>query len=167
MAVYDKDKMLIWFTPKDPNSRAWNIDLAKFIPNNTFVPVNHATANSSIKNTTDAERVAYCHACFGYPPVSTFMIAVRNGWIYNFEPSVTTRMITQNIPVSKHTGFGFLDQTPSHVKPTSNQDLDELEIKLSNEPEEDNEIITNEEHAHIQIEKASDFLSSSDFCSLI
>ena len=71
-------------------------------------------------------------------------------------------MITQNIPVSKHTGLGFLDQTPSHVKPTLNQDLDELEVELSAEPEDECENITEEEFAHVKFMTTSDFLSSSD-----
>jgi len=151
-------------TPKEPNSRVWNLELAIFLPNEPSIK--HADilqiAAHAIKHTTDAERVAYDHACFGYPPISTFIKAVRNGWLHNFEPSLTTRMITTNQPVSKHTGYGFLDQTPSHTKATSNQDFDTLELELSSEESEESEEVTSEEFAHVKLMTTSDFLSSSD-----
>ena len=80
-SIYDDTNNLIWYTPKDPNSREWKLDLATFLPN---VPTTkqqsgngmgtselntiHVAAHS-IKHTTDAERVAYGHACFGFPPI--------------------------------------------------------------------------------------------------
>ena len=158
ISIFDKTKTLIWFTPKEPSSRVWNLDLATF----QQVENTNSIAAHSIKHTTDAERVAYAHACFGFPPISTFLKAVRNGWLYNFEPSLTTQMITTNQPVSKYTALGFLDQTPTRIKPTSSHDLDNLESQLSADDCDEIEEITTDEFAHVQIINSSDFLSSSD-----
>ena len=58
-SIFDKTKTLIWFTPKAPFSRVWNLDLASFQQTKNT----NSIAAHSIKHTTDAERVAYAHAC--------------------------------------------------------------------------------------------------------
>ena len=60
-------------------------------------------------------------------------------------------MITINQPVSKHTGYGFLDQIPFPTKATSNQDLNTLELELSSEESEESEEVTSEEFAHVKL----------------
>ena len=55
ISIFDNTKSLIWFTPKEPSSRVWNLDLAIFqqVENTNY------TAAHSIKHTTDAE----CSIC--------------------------------------------------------------------------------------------------------
>ena len=71
-------------------------------------------------------------------------------------------MITTNQPVSKYTALGFLDQTPTRIKPTSPQDLDSLESQLSADDYDENEEISTDDFVHVHIMTSSDFLSSSD-----
>ena len=54
-------------------------------------------------------------------------------------------MITTNQPVSKFTTLGFLDQTPTRIKPTSSQDLEGLESQLSADDCDEIEEISNDE----------------------
>jgi len=74
ISIFDKTKTLIYFTPKESSSGVWNLDLASFqqTENTTRKPVLNPSGGSpmaahSIKHTTDAERVAYAHACFISP----------------------------------------------------------------------------------------------------
>jgi len=84
-------------------------------------------------------------------------LSPRNGCLHNFEPSITTRMITTNQPVLKYTAFDFLDQTPARIKPTSSQDLDSLESQLSADDCNEIDEFTTGNFAHVQMMTSSDF----------
>ena len=60
-------------------------------------------------------------------------------------------MITTNQSVSKYTALGFLDQTPTRIKPTLSQDVDSLESQLSADDCDEIEEISTDKFAHVQI----------------
>jgi hypothetical protein len=66
--------------------------------------------NNAYKTDTDAEFVAFVHASFGYPTLSTFTHAVRMGWLSKY-PRLTAAMVSANPPHAIATAKGHLDQT--------------------------------------------------------
>ena len=82
----------------------WHINLDDFRSAFTL-----ATCNNAYKTDTDAEFVAFVHASFGYPTLSTFLNAVSNGWLKKY-PRLTSHMVSANQPHAIATAKG-LDQT--------------------------------------------------------
>jgi hypothetical protein len=118
-----KDGTLVWHGPKAPHDKLWNLDLADIILHQH--PTTQAgTAFQTIKLDTDAECVAFTHAVLAGCPISTMIKAVEKGWLSNY-PKLTAKMIRTNLPVSRATAMGYLDQTrqgqhsthPSQPKP--------------------------------------------------
>jgi hypothetical protein len=54
--------------------------------------------------------VAYLHGVFASCPLSTFLYALRAGWLGNY-PKIIPLMVEQNPPVARATFMGYLDQT--------------------------------------------------------
>ena len=86
---------------KDAVDPLWLIDLS---------PPHVAMGHSVIHIDTDAEFVAFVHASFGAPPVSSFIAAIRAGYLGNY-PRLTTALVTANLPHTPATAQGHLDQT--------------------------------------------------------
>ncbi len=61
----------------------------------------------------DAKYVQFVHACFGSPPPSTFLHAVRQGYLSgeNQFPRLTARMVCKHMPNSEATARGHLNKT--------------------------------------------------------
>ena len=61
----------------------------------------------------DARYVQFVHACFGSPPPSTFLHAVRKGYLSgeNQFPRLTARMVCKHMPNSEATARGHLNKT--------------------------------------------------------
>jgi hypothetical protein len=91
---------------KLPDDTLWHIDLDDF----SSASPPRATCNNAYKTDTDAEFVAFVHASFGYPTISTFLNAVRKGWLDNY-PRLTAPMVSANQPHAIATAKGHLDQT--------------------------------------------------------
>ena len=70
----------------------------------------------SIRNLDDAAFVAYQHRAFGSPAISTFVDALRYGWIRIRR--LTSKLVTRNPPLSAHTAFGHLDAQAKNVAST-------------------------------------------------
>ena len=62
----------------------------------------------SIRNLSDAEFVLYTHRSFGSPVLSTFLRAIRAGWLSSI-PRLTPTIVLHNPPLALATSFGHLD----------------------------------------------------------
>ena len=96
---------IVFHGSKQPTDTLWLIDLDKFV-SKLLIPA----CNLAYKTDTDAEFVAFVHASFGSPTLSTFQHAVRMGWLSNY-PRLTSAMVAANCPHSIATAKGHLDQT--------------------------------------------------------
>jgi len=110
---------LVYHGCKRPMDTLWLIDIDKLQLG--FEPVSH-TASLTIKYDTDAELVAFIHATFGSPPLSTFLHAARQGWLDQI-PRITASMIAANAPNTLATAMSYLDQTRQVKKSRRPQSL--------------------------------------------
>ena len=62
----------------------------------------------SIHNVSDASFVLYHHRAFGSPVLSTFLKAIRAGYLASI-PRLTATIVLRNPPLSLATSFGHLD----------------------------------------------------------
>lgn len=76
------------------------------------------SANNVIRHELDAEFVAFVHACFGFPAVSTFLAAAKRNYLASF-PRITYAMIAANRPNAIATAQGHLDQTRHSLRSTA------------------------------------------------
>ena len=96
---------LLFHGTKSPEDTLWHIDLDVL---SSSMPT--AACNNAYKTDTDADFVAFVHASFGYPTHSTFLHAVRMGWLSQY-PRLTAAMVSANPPHAIATAKGHLDQT--------------------------------------------------------
>ena len=67
----------------------------------------------TVRNIDDASFVAYAHRSFGSPSLSTFVPALRKGWIRI--PRLTAKLAQRNPPHTVHTAFGHLDTVSKNL----------------------------------------------------
>ena len=96
---------LLFHGIKEPADTLWHIDLDELTSS-----LISASCNNAYKTDTDAEFVAFVHASFGSPTLSTFLHAVRKGWLAKY-PRLTATMVSANPPHAIATAKGHLDQT--------------------------------------------------------
>ena len=99
------DGSTIYRGSKLPTDKLWSINLV-----DPSVDPCEGACNQAVRLETDAEFVAFVHASFGSPPVSTLIRAVRAGYLKGY-PRITAEMISKNPPNSVATAKGYLDQT--------------------------------------------------------
>ena len=98
---------LLFHGTKSVEDTLWHIDLDDFTSCPTLPS---ALCNNAYKTDTDAEFVAFVHASFGYPTLSTFINAIRMGWLSKY-PRLTAAIVSANPPHAIATAKGHLDQT--------------------------------------------------------
>ena len=96
--IVNPDDKVILKGNKLPDDRLWKLP-----------PTREAIGNLFIKNEFDAEFVAYSSACFGNPPDSTLIKAVKRGYLSNYK-RLTPKMIHANQPHSIASAEGHLDR---------------------------------------------------------
>jgi len=127
---------------KAPNAKLWTISLPSTIDFNSnsittdnIVPVSALYTGSSepmpmhtvsnvIHHQLNADYVKFCHASFGSPPVSTFVDAIRQGYLGNF-PKLTVKMVTANLPITVATSLGHLDLKRQGLNSTKSADIND------------------------------------------
>jgi hypothetical protein len=109
----------IYFQEKLPTDLFWQLPLSSVVPPAPEVPVT-CIANHSMALPSDNDFVAFMHAAFGSPAISTFLRALRRKWLDTI-PRLTAAMVSANRPNSIATALGHLDQT--------RQGLDSTKIK--------------------------------------
>ena len=118
---------------KGPSDTLWSLDIPPITPPTTaltcivFSPpgpeltVTHTALLAkntvpSIRNLDDAGYVAYQHRAFGSPAISTFIQAIRHGWIKIRR--LTASLVLRNPPLSVHTAYGHLDAQSKNAATT-------------------------------------------------
>ena len=96
---------LLFHGTQEPTDTLWRIDLDELTSS-----LSSASCNNAYKTDTDAEFVAFVHASFGSPTLSTFLHAVRKGWLAKY-PRLTAAMVSTAPPHAIATAKGHLDQT--------------------------------------------------------
>lgn len=99
--------LLLFHGTKAVTDTLWTIDLDKFTACDTLPA---AVCNNVYKTDTNGEFVAFVHASFGSPVLSTFLHAVTMGWLSKY-PRLTASMVSANPPHSVATAKGHLNQT--------------------------------------------------------
>lgn len=90
---------------KNPNDKLWPVQLNDAARN---AHDNGSEASNVVRHELDAEFVAFCHAALGSPTLSTFLRALRAGWLSTW-PRLTAKIVAANPPASKATALGHLD----------------------------------------------------------
>ena len=124
--TFYKNNMPIFRGARDRRSGLWMVDL-KDISNasqSTF------SASLAVKLDSVAEFVAFWHATFGFPALSTFIPAVDKGFIQ--VPGLTAQKIRKNPPNPTETAAGHLDATRQGQRSTKLVIPDANEIKTTN-----------------------------------
>jgi hypothetical protein len=76
-------------------------------------PLNPPSAFFSLQSLTTARFVAYWHRAFGSPSLSTFLRALKLGYIHGI-PLLTPKLVSKYPPLSLSTSFGHLDPTKGY-----------------------------------------------------
>jgi hypothetical protein len=112
-----------------------------------------ASVSSVIHHQLNADYVAFFHAAFGSPPITTFISALRKGFLGNL-PRLTSKMVMANPPNSLATAKGHLDLTRQglHSSTHNMSMLDSHEqIKDTNSPDTiESDILDQPIHADIE-----------------
>ena len=97
----------IYFKEKLPTDLFWQLPINQaFADSQTSVT---CIANSVMALPSDNDFVAFMHAAFGSPCISTFLRALRRGWLDTI-PRLTAALVSANRPNSIATALGHLDQ---------------------------------------------------------
>jgi len=105
---FNKNNTTMFTGHRDKNTKLWMIDLQLF---NKYT----LTANPAIQINSIAEFVLYWHACFCFPPKSTFVRALAS---YLKIPSLSATNVRKYLPNIIYTAFGHLDATRSNIQST-------------------------------------------------
>ena len=125
VTIHNATNTLIMSGPRCPDTGLWSINLHS--PTHQMVdtslptqikasPASHATAAAIVNPTSIKDRVAYYHACLGFPAISTMIAACDQGFI-DF-PGLTSTMIRKYPPNHPVTSLGHLDQTRQGIQST-------------------------------------------------
>lgn len=105
-------------------SESWPLWMVPLVRSRCTAATHHAenpnTAAMTVPATTTARRVAFFHAALGSPPLSTFVQAVRRGYV-TF-PALTVDAISAHPPNTVATAKGHLDQTRQRPR-TATRDI--------------------------------------------
>ena len=96
------------------------LSTAKLISDNLWhipLPVSHPVANTTILLTSDKNFVAFAHAALGSPSISTFIRAVKLGYLIHW-PRLTVDIINNHLPHTLSTAQGHLNQQRQGVDST-------------------------------------------------
>jgi len=113
----------IYFQEKLPTDLFWKLPIS-LVQSESQKPV-ACIANSAVALPSDNDFVAFMHAAFGSPCVSTFLRALRRNWLDTI-PRLTAALVSANRPTSIATALGHLDQ--------KRQGIDSTRITRSSSP---------------------------------
>ena len=94
----------VYYSPKLPTDLVWHLPLSPPLLSSPAVP-----ANAVVSLPSDNTFVAFMHAAFGSPVISTFLRALRLGWLDTI-PRLTAALVSAHRPNSVATALGHLDQ---------------------------------------------------------
>ena len=127
---FDKDKCLIHkngkailWGKKDPSTNLWHAS-TEDLPSPKHVANFARHVDSAINKHSAAERVAFLHACAGYPALSTWCKAIDAGH-YATWPNLTSELVRKHPPQSKPMVKGHLDQQRQGIQSTKKVQQDE------------------------------------------
>ena len=93
--------------------------LSPSLPSSHTIPLHPALF--AIRNVADASFVARVHRCFGCPSLSTFLRAIRAGWLRSI-PNLTAALVSRNLPLAPETALGHLDTVRQGLRSTRSPD---------------------------------------------
>jgi hypothetical protein len=96
----EKDNHIVARADKLPHASLWRLELPS-------TPT--ATAHAAFALPSDKDFIAFAHATFGSPAISTFSKAIARGYISTF-PRLSSRLLHAHPPNSNATAQGHLDQ---------------------------------------------------------
>ena len=114
--IEEKNVLLRSFKQRDEG--LWTMPIPDSYPEQHGKIVQPKTINNIVRNQLDAPYVAFLHATYGSPSISTFIRAVDRGYLEGL-PRLTPRMVRQNPPHSIALAKGHLDKRRMHYKSTS------------------------------------------------
>ena len=124
-ASFRKGGREIFTGPRDPISRLWMVDLAAFAaPTSTALPVAHTVVSAAappglaapaVRLQSKEEFVKYWHACLGFPPKATFVLALKD---FLTVPGLSAEDVKKYLPNSVNTALGHLDATRQNIQST-------------------------------------------------
>ena len=96
--IISRGDEIIWSGSKGMNDKLWTLDMTHLCagaPPSAIIsnprPILSCSALQTIRHDTNAEFVAYVHAVFASCPITTFLHALRAGWLGNY-PKITPLM---------------------------------------------------------------------------
>ena len=113
--VSHNDQVIITGT-RSAETTLWHMDLPSEVDPQSQFPYH---ANAAIGNNTAANMVAFMHAAFFSPAISTLEKALQKGYINNI-PGFTQATLKKYPPQSAAMIKGHLDQTRQNIRSTKN-----------------------------------------------
>lgn len=178
-----RDHEVIWSGIKNRHDKLWQLDLADMTKTSAYtigakvsdhgsMPTQQpAMACQIMRCSNDAEYVQYIHAMLASCPISTLLHAMNAGWLRNI-PKLSAAMIRQNLPVSRATAMGYLDQhRQNHRSTKTKQRKGRLPAQATPSAAAAHAAMEDQMHTideaadpHLcfQVLSATDFLNSSD-----
>ena len=117
------DDQIILTGTRSPDTTLWHLDIPTEVEPETIFPY---YANAAIGTNTAANMVAFMHAAFFSPAISTLEKALQKGYIPNI-PGFTAATLKKHPPQSAATIKGHLDQTRQNIRSTKTHTENEVE----------------------------------------
>jgi hypothetical protein len=153
--VHDSSGIIVASSTKLPTDKLWpSFDLSS-----TPTPIS-PTANIMVRHEINADFIEYTHACFGSPPDSSMLRALKAGYLANVD-RITAEMFSKNMPNAIATAKGHLDQSRQGIQSTSKRRASPQQ-KLSDDVHDESDFgpEQHEQVATFQVIKANE--NSSD-----
>ena len=120
-----KDGNTVFNSEKDPSESLWHVNLPA---------CQNALAGSAIlRSDTDEAFTKFIHTSFGSPVLSTFLSAVRKGFLAAY-PRLTPAMVSAHVSLTAATARGHLDQHRQGLDSTASDDLDDNDTNTDPQP---------------------------------
>lgn len=117
------DKVILTGT-RSPETTLWHLDLPSEVEPDTIFPYH---ANAAVGANTSANMVAFMHAAFISPALSTLEKAFNKGYIPHI-PGFTATMLKKHPPQSAAMIKGHLDQTRQNIRSTKTKTTNHEEV---------------------------------------
>lgn len=135
--MFNTSNNLILTGHRNPSDGLWDVNLSSLqqTPPATAPPAPAPNAINIIMrfDKTKAELAMYYHTCLGSPVVSTFLNAIKNGFLTTW-PGLTVELIKHHLPPSIATAKGHLRQEPQKLRSTKQPASPVIKIKEEEEP---------------------------------
>ena len=136
LKIFNTSNDLILIGHRNPSDSLWGVNLSssqQSPPATATNPTRNSINVIMCFDKTKAQLAMYYHACLGSPVVSTFLNAIKQGFLTTW-PGLTVDLIKNHLPLSIPTAKGHLRQESQNLRSTKQPAYPVINIKQEETP---------------------------------